>query len=157
MPITLDTPLALYSIPAIWYTAFYPVNAKFVSMLKTTGYDNLKPRANTGRVKELPFVDTKVAERYARLDGAHENGMENLPLWIGAILAGHIAGLSNRTMNIFSVAYITTRMLYNYVYINQSTIAQSNLRSGLYFFGLSMPLTLLIKSANKLRRIADQY
>ncbi|PSS37501.1 hypothetical protein PHLCEN_2v708 [Hermanssonia centrifuga] len=90
MPITLDTPLALYSIPAIWYTAFYPVNAKVpysADVLCTDMLSHiLKPRANTGRVKELPFVDTKVAERYARLDGAHENGMENLPLWIGAIV-----------------------------------------------------------------------
>jgi uncharacterized MAPEG superfamily protein len=35
--------------------------------------------------------------RYERTEAAHMNGMENTPMFVGAILAGNMVGLNNRT------------------------------------------------------------
>ncbi|KAI0692898.1 hypothetical protein BC835DRAFT_1276918 [Cytidiella melzeri] len=150
MSFNLDSALSLYSIPAVWATAFYPVTIK-------VGISCVQPRQNLERAKATSNVDKATCDAIARYEGAHLNGMENLPLWFAAILAGHFAGLSHRTMNIVSAAYISTRLLYNYVYINQTTAAQSNIRSALYFAGLAMPMTLLFKAANRLHTASTLF
>ncbi|KAI0084076.1 hypothetical protein BDY19DRAFT_562016 [Irpex rosettiformis] len=152
MALNLDSPLSLYSIPAVWFTAFYPVTLK-TGILRSTavGYNNIQPRQNVERAKASHTLDQATTDLISRYEGAHLNGMENLPLWFAAILAGHFAGLSHRTLNYFSAAYISTRLLYNYVYVNQKTAAHSWVRSVVYFTGLSMPLTILIKAANRLQ------
>ncbi|KAL5499205.1 hypothetical protein ACEPAH_1723 [Sanghuangporus vaninii] len=152
MSISLNTPLSLYSIPVVWYTSFYPMNMKFALIQKTVGYNNLQPRANTKRIMENPSVPRDVAERVERLEGAHLNGNEILPLWIGAVLAGNMAGISNKTLNIASAGFIATRMLYNYVYINQSTVRASWTRSALFFTSLGFPMYLLVKAGNLVRK-----
>ncbi|EIN08260.1 hypothetical protein PUNSTDRAFT_120682 [Punctularia strigosozonata HHB-11173 SS5] len=151
MPLTIDTPLSFYSIPVVWFTTFYPMNAKFALINKTIGYNNLKPRQNTQVIASDPKVSPETAARAARMEGAHLNGNEMLPLWIGAVLAANFAGLSNRTLNLSSAAFISLRVLYNYFYINQKTEAQSWFRSAIFFAALPIPLTLFIKAANKLR------
>ncbi|GJE85339.1 MAPEG family protein [Phanerochaete sordida] len=151
MPFSLDTPgLALYSIPAVWFTAFYPSFIRFIQMSNTIGYNNVLPRANMARLKDNQKLDQATRDRLARMIGAHENGMENLPLWIGAVLAGYIAGLPHSTLNTFALGYVGLRVLYNFIYINHTSEAVSNLRSLTFFTGLAFPLTLLVKSANKL-------
>ncbi|KAL5523224.1 hypothetical protein ACEPAF_1491 [Sanghuangporus sanghuang] len=155
MSILLNTPLSLYSIPVVWYTSFYPMNVKFALIQKTMGYNkivSLQPRANTKRIMEDPSVPRDVAERVERLEGAHLNGNEILPLWIGAVLAGNMAGISNKTLNIASAGFIATRMLYNYVYINQSTVRASWTRSALFFTSLGFPMYLLVKAGNLVRK-----
>ncbi|KAI0779157.1 hypothetical protein BC629DRAFT_1289865 [Irpex lacteus] len=150
MSLNLDSALSLYSLPAVWFTAFYPVMLKASIRNSPGGFNNLQSRQNVERARTAAGADKATAELAARYEGAHLNGMENLPLWFAAILAGHIAGLSHRTLNQFSFAYVLTRILYNYVYFNQKTPAQSRIRTAVFFIGLSLPLTILIKSANKL-------
>jgi len=115
------------------------------------GYNNVQPRANTAKFVHNEIVPPTLADRVERMEGAHLNGNEALPLWSAAILAGNIAGLDNRFLNKISAIYITMRFVYNYVYINHETMKRSWLRSALFFGSLSLPLTILIKAANKVR------
>ncbi|PAV15180.1 zinc C3HC4 type (RING finger) [Pyrrhoderma noxium] len=135
-----------------WYTSFYPMNVKFALIDKTIGYNNVQPRSNTSRMRDDPSVPKEIAEKAERLEGAHLNGNEVLPLWIGAILAGHQAGIDNETLNIASLGFIITRMLYNYVYINQKTMGVSWIRTGIFFTSLSFPMYLFVKAGNILRK-----
>ncbi|KAJ7857174.1 hypothetical protein B0H13DRAFT_2672802 [Mycena leptocephala] len=120
--------LSLYSIPAVWLTAFIPVMLKTSTIQKVKGFNNVQPRSNTARVTGDTKIPPDIAGRIERMEGAHFNGNENFPIWVAAVLAGNFAGLDNYTMNVVSIAYICGRMLYNYIYINQSTRAQSSLR-----------------------------
>ncbi|KAJ7323608.1 hypothetical protein DFH08DRAFT_787877 [Mycena albidolilacea] len=86
------------------------------------------------------------------MEGAHLNGMENFPLWAAVVLAGNFSGLDNYTLNVVAISYVFGRGLYNYVYINQETRAQSAMRSLVFFSILSLPLYLLISAANKLAK-----
>ncbi|EKM48704.1 uncharacterized protein PHACADRAFT_202499 [Phanerochaete carnosa HHB-10118-sp] len=64
-------------------------------------------------------------------------------------LTGYTAGIPHSALNTFAVGYVGLHLLYNFIYINQTTEAVGNLRSMSFFASLSLPLTLLIKSANK--------
>ncbi|KAJ7223536.1 hypothetical protein GGX14DRAFT_532176 [Mycena pura] len=149
----LSEPLSLYSIPAVWVTLFAPMTLKFVTIQKLRGYNNVQPRANTSRVAADKNVPREVAARIERMEGAHLNGNENFPLWVAAILAANYAGLDNHTMNVTSIAYVCARVLYNYIYINNETSAQSWLRSLIFMGCTSLPMYLLFAAANKLRLV----
>jgi uncharacterized MAPEG superfamily protein len=58
-----------------------------------------------------------------RAEGAQQNGFENVGLFASAVVAGNIAGLDNRTLNILSSGYLASRAVYNYIYINNKTEA----------------------------------
>ncbi|KAJ7660867.1 hypothetical protein DFH06DRAFT_1193477 [Mycena polygramma] len=148
----LSNSLSFYSIPLVWLTAFVPVTLKSVAIHKVKGYNNVQPRQNTGRVAGDAKIPPAIAGRIERMEGAHLNGNENFPIWVAAVLAGNFAGLDNRTMNLVSIAYICGRVLYNYIYINQKTRAQSILRTLVFFGSLSLPMYLLVSAANKLAK-----
>ncbi|EKM57676.1 uncharacterized protein PHACADRAFT_138913 [Phanerochaete carnosa HHB-10118-sp] len=127
--LSINTPgLALYSIPGVWFIAFYPSFVRFLKLSSTIGWNNVQPRSNMARLKDNQKLDQATRDRLARMIGAHENGMENLPLWIGAVLAGYTAGIPHSTLNTFAVGYVGLRLLYNFIYINQTTEAVGNLR-----------------------------
>ncbi|KAJ6578871.1 hypothetical protein DFH09DRAFT_1276290 [Mycena vulgaris] len=153
MPVTLSTPLSLYSIPAVWLTAFLPVTLKTMLIEKVKGYNNLEPRPTTSRLVTDKSVPPAVAARILRMEGAHLNGYENFPIWIAAVLAGNMAGLDNRTLNIVSLFYVAGRITYNYIYFNQATEFQSWVRTGVYFSTLSLPMYLIFSAAKKMAAV----
>lgn len=85
----------------------------------------------------------------ARLTAMHVNGMESLPLFFAAVLAGNFARLPARTMSIFSLGYLASRVLYNWVYFTQRTATGGNIRSVTYFAGVLSSFWVMVKSANK--------
>ncbi|KAJ7474119.1 hypothetical protein FB451DRAFT_1247918 [Mycena latifolia] len=148
----LSSALSLYSIPAVWVTAFVPVMLKSAAITKVKGYNNVQPRGNTSRVTADKAIPEAVSARIERMEGAHLNGNENLPIWFAAVLAANFAGLDNYTLNVVSIAYVCGRVLYNYIYINQKTRAQSIMRTIVFFSTLSLPMYLLFASANKIAK-----
>ncbi|KAJ7456905.1 hypothetical protein FB451DRAFT_598016 [Mycena latifolia] len=150
MPVTLSTPLSLYSIPAVWLTAFLPVTMKTILIQQVKGYNNLEPRPNTSRIGTDKAIPPAVAARILRMEGAHLNGYENFPIWIAAVLAGNMAGLDNYTLNVTSLLYIAGRVTYNYIYFNQATEFHSWVRTGVFFSTLSLPMYLIFKAAGKM-------
>ncbi|KAJ7751915.1 hypothetical protein DFH07DRAFT_887277 [Mycena maculata] len=154
MPSSLATnALSLYSIPAVWATAFVPVMLRSAAIVKVKGYNNVQPRGNVGRVLGDKAVPPAIVAHIERMEGAHLNGNENFPLWAVAVLAGNFAGLDNYTMNVVSITYVCGRILYNFIYINQTTRLHGSLRTLTYFSCLSLPLYLLFAAA---RKIASQ-
>ncbi|KII87936.1 hypothetical protein PLICRDRAFT_111654 [Plicaturopsis crispa FD-325 SS-3] len=143
----LTTPLSLYSLPLAWFAAYWPMNMKLRALKSTIGYNNVNPRANLDRLAGKEGISPEFAARIARMEGAHQNGNEMLPVWIGAILAGNQAGLDAWTLNVASVIFLTLRVLYNYVYINKS----GGLRTLVWVLGMIVPMTLYVKAGNKAR------
>ncbi|KLO19331.1 hypothetical protein SCHPADRAFT_935405 [Schizopora paradoxa] len=150
MSFSLDSPLSLYSIPVVWFTTFYPMNMKFRLITKHMGYNNCQPRANTKKILESGSVPKDIAARAERLEGAHLNGNEILPMWIGAVLAGNLVGLPNSTLNTASAVFIALRICYNTIYINHTTAGLSNLRTVVWLASMGVPITLFVKAANLL-------
>jgi len=145
----LSKPWSLLSIPVVWLTASYPAGLKIrtLSNLNTKGfqYDPVQPRENMDRLEAAKDVIPKtLVARIRRMEGAHMNGNENLPLWIGAVLAGNFAGLEQSTLNKVAIFYILNRCLYNYVYINHTTVLQSRFRTTIWGIGFLAPMYLMV-------------
>ncbi|KAF8587783.1 hypothetical protein K439DRAFT_1630394 [Ramaria rubella] len=149
MPLSLDTPLSLYSIPIVWVTAFYPHNKKYRLISNSVGFDNVHPRSNEQDQLTKKGMSKELVDKVSRLTAAHQNGNEAFPLWAAAVLVANQAGIENRTLNIVSVGYISLRLFFNYIYIKNTTAGASSLRTATWFLGLSLPMYLLIKAANK--------
>jgi hypothetical protein len=100
------------------------------------------------------------------------NGFENVGLFAAAVVAGNIANLDNSTLNFWSGGYLVSRVVYTYVYINNTsdtmgksmvpgykygdekgllTCMVANARSGIFLAGIGAIFTLFIKSGNALR------
>ncbi|PPQ87350.1 hypothetical protein CVT25_002100 [Psilocybe cyanescens] len=142
----LDQPLYLYSIPAVFVTAFYPGSLKFLKINNSVGYNNVAPRSNTPKNFQGK-VTSGDAQLLDRMEGAHQNGNENTSIWYAAIIVGNIAGLDNRYLNTMALTYVATRLVYNTVYMHFNHLGSGWVRTALYFFGLSHPLRILFKAA----------
>lgn len=55
--------------------------------------------------------------RILRGKAAHANGLENLALFSGAILAANVAGVPVNKVNSHALAYLISRVIYNAIYV----------------------------------------
>ncbi|KDQ54380.1 hypothetical protein JAAARDRAFT_209471 [Jaapia argillacea MUCL 33604] len=107
---------------------------------------SLAPRAGIQRLTE---EDPLLGAKAARMEAAYQNGNKMFPLWTAAVFAGHLAGLDNYAVNTYSIAFIILRMVYNYIYVNQSTNIVAATRSLVWLAGFGVRMTILTKAANK--------
>jgi len=148
MPLSLSSPLSLYSIPVVWVIGFYPTVLKTILIRRTIGFNNIQPRDNVARLAERKEVAPEITARAARLVAANLNGNETFPLWSIAVLAGNYARMNNETLNTLALSYVALRILFNYVYANQKTSFHAFIRSAVWTVGISLPLYILLKAAN---------
>jgi len=148
--VSLSSPLSIYAIPAMWVVSYYPSFMKGLIMRKAGTFDNVQPRSSIARLSEKKNVPPELVARLARMEGAHMNGLEILPFFGLAVLAGNYAGVDNYTLNKISGLYILTRILYNYIYINQVTQRGSAFRSIVWIISLGFPSYLFLKAAQLL-------
>ncbi|PFH48681.1 hypothetical protein AMATHDRAFT_149366 [Amanita thiersii Skay4041] len=123
-----NTAISIYSIPIVWFSAFYPHTLAFLSINNAIGWKNVQPRSNLGRLQESKKVTAEQVARINRMEGAHMNGIESFPIWVAAVLAGHVAKLDQGYLNKISLLYIATRLAYNHVYIGHTKEGNSWLR-----------------------------
>ncbi|KAF9568635.1 hypothetical protein CPC08DRAFT_616156, partial [Agrocybe pediades] len=144
------TPLSLYAIPAMWVISYYPAVARVRPNLFLQFVQPRASYASAAGKKEFPPA---VAARIQRLEGAHNNGLENLPFFGLAILAGNLARMDTATLNIASGLYLVSRLAYNYFYVNQHDQKTAGLRcvkGSIRFCCIAFPFYILFKSASLL-------
>lgn len=90
-------------------------------------------------------------DKIIRCEGAQSNGFENLAFFATAVVAGNLAGLPSETLNTLSFGYIASRVVYNFIYITNTTGAMASLRSVVFLTGIGQIFTLFNKSGNALR------
>ncbi|CAA7267303.1 unnamed protein product [Cyclocybe aegerita] len=151
---SLDSPLSLYSIPVMWLISYYPSFLKNYMLVGQRAFTNLQPRTNIARM-QVKNVPADLAARIARMEGAHINGLENLPFFGLAVLAGNYAGVDDKALNIASGLYLVWRIVFNYLYFNQTTPGAAGLRSMTWLTSLAFPFYLFIKSAQLLSQKKD--
>jgi uncharacterized MAPEG superfamily protein len=104
---------------------------------------------SNSKITLLTAEQTKA--RILRCEGAQTNGFENLGLFATAVLAGNLAGLTAQTLNAFSGGYCLSRIVYNFIYINNTSEAMANTRTVVFLAGIGQIFTLFIQSGNILR------
>jgi len=86
-----------------------------------------------------------------RCEGAQSNGFENLAFFATGVLAGNLAGLPASTLNGLTGAYLASRVLYNFIYITNTSEAVANVRSVVFISGVGLICTLFVKAGNVLK------
>jgi uncharacterized MAPEG superfamily protein len=79
------------------------------------------------------------------------NGLENIGLFAAAVVAGNLAGLPARTLNLLTGGYLVSRALYNFIYVSTTSEMMGHARSAVYTVGIINIMTLFIKSGNILK------
>ncbi|GJJ15216.1 hypothetical protein Clacol_009492 [Clathrus columnatus] len=148
MPITLDTPLSLYSIVAAYIIAFIPHNQKYRLINGTIGFDNVNPRDTDKETLIKRGMSAELAAKAERMTGAHRNGNEVFPLWAAAVLVGNQAGIEQSKLNILSLVFVASRLVFNYIYINQTTKRVALLRCSFVSYN---------HISKQTRRVVNQY
>ncbi|SGY48834.1 BQ5605_C001g00701 [Microbotryum silenes-dioicae] len=146
--------ISLYAIPLAYILALLPHVYMEIAMILTVGkWSNASPRGNVdaasarlpahklaqfkrGRRETLNNVirhlDVHTASSIAA-SAAHTNGLENLSLFVGAILSANWASVSTEKLNQIAVLYVVLRLIYNPVYIFGNSKIVSLLRSTIWF------------------------
>lgn len=101
---------ALLSVPIATVLAYLPHVIKGSILSKHGKYDNKKPRAK-------PSVDEKTDELITRLTGAHNNQLESLGVYAGAIASATAVGVSPVALGNAAAVYIGARSAYVAAYI----------------------------------------
>jgi len=152
--VSLSEPLSLYSIPALWLITYYPSFKKSFIMNKRGAWNNVVPRSNIARIAEKKSINPELASRLVLMDGAHQNGLENMYFFSAAVLAGNYAGLSNEQLNTAAGLFVLCRLAYNYAYLNQRSVVSAGIRSTIWLVSLVSPFYILFQAVSLLRQKA---
>ncbi|RDL41009.1 Uncharacterized protein BP5553_00988 [Venustampulla echinocandica] len=126
--------LSIFAIPAYWVLSMAP-HAYAIGLIKKANngrWDNTNPRSSNWDDTLRKSTPAEVYGRFTRAEAAHNNGLENLPLFVGAILAANLAKLSTRDVNTFAAAYLGLRVVYTLLYINVTRNRSSFWRTGIW-------------------------
>lgn len=95
---------------------------------KDGGYDNHDPRAWLSKQSGLA----------RRADAAQQNGFEALPLFIAGVLVAQQGGAAQGTVDLLSIAFVITRIVYIGMYLADRQLA----RSGVWTVGVGLSVAL---------------
>jgi uncharacterized MAPEG superfamily protein len=144
----MTTNLSFFAVPVFWLLCVLP-HSYGVLIMKTANngrWNNSAPRSSNWDETLRKSTPKDIYARYERADAAHKNGFENMPIFIGAILAGNFAQLDTRTLNLFVTLYLFARVLYAIAYVSISSHRYSIIRSTLWLLSTSMCLGIFVKA-----------
>ncbi|KAF4414257.1 hypothetical protein CGCF415_v014378 [Colletotrichum fructicola] len=122
----LNNNISYFTIPLALALALVP---RFYSGLAGPGkklFDRQNPREFSETLKKAD-LDEKLRGRLLRAEACSANGFEALPLYAAAVTAANSAGISTPVMNFLSISWLSSRVLYTYVYVwhqERETLAQ---------------------------------
>ncbi|KAJ9663081.1 hypothetical protein H2198_001073 [Neophaeococcomyces mojaviensis] len=151
----------LLSIPAYYIFSLVP-HIYANSILTTNGYkpNNANPKASLSPSAVQGKVPDAVFQKYQRAENAQSNNMEQMPLYVAAILASIIAerstvkGLGNATvgqdmmgLTTFITSWFAVRTLYNIAYVQISDHTLSFFRSAMWAASIGLVSNQIYKAA----------
>jgi len=150
----MSTNLSIYAIPVAWLLCLVP------HMYAVAHHDAKSPQKKVNLTQPRSFVasldqnqalDKATKDTIIRAESAQQNGFENIGIFAAAVVVGNVAGLEPRFLNGFAGAYVLSRMVYIWVYINNTTAAMTRVRTTVYFSGVFCCMVLFLAAGNKMR------
>jgi uncharacterized MAPEG superfamily protein len=145
----MDLPnYSIYSIPAYYILTLFPhtYSVGLVSRVSKKTWDNRNPRGSCQSQAIQKTISPELYAKFERARACHENGMENMALFIGAVILGNIAGLDKGTLNWACAAFLALRTAYTVSYIQIEKRKLSFIRTGLWISGVTTCLGLIFKA-----------
>jgi uncharacterized MAPEG superfamily protein len=151
--------ISFYTIPVAWIIALVPhvYATQLYRRASSKQFDNRQPRSLTKMVADNQSIDKATKGRITRAESAQQNGFENIGLFATAVLAGNVAGLDTSWLNALSLGYVLSRIVYNFIYINNTTAALAATRTLVFMSGASMIMTLFVMAGSKLRSSPSRF
>ncbi len=141
---------SIYAIPVYMALTLIP-HQYAIAIIKSANngrWNNANPRSSAWNEIIQKSVPAEIFGRYERAEGAHKNGLENLPVFATAVVLGNMAKLPARTLNTVAGLYLALRAIYNVVYIRTSTNKASFLRTAIYTVSVILCFYQIILAAN---------
>lgn len=79
-------------------------------------------------VNGFPSGQPHGTDGYWRMNRAHMNCVENLPLFAAVVLAGHVSGLTAGTFATLSQVYVAARVVQTIIHVSSGSAMAVNLR-----------------------------
>ncbi|KAH9812171.1 putative membrane- eicosanoid glutathione metabolism protein [Teratosphaeria destructans] len=93
---------------------------------------NVNPREDVAKYGQKAVEAGKLSQKQLnqikRVESAHANSVEHFPLFVGALIWAHVAGLPIVSINRCGLVYVLARIAYGAVYIFVDTPRLSHLR-----------------------------
>ncbi len=152
----MSTNLSLYTIPVAWLLCLAPhiYATQLYQRASSRQFDNRQPRSLVKTVSENSSIDSATKGRIQRAEAAQQNGFENVGIFAAAVVAGNMAGLGSGWLNGLSGGYVISRVVYNVLYVNNTTAGLAALRTWVFISGIGMIWTLFVLAGNKLRTLS---
>ncbi|KAF9927401.1 hypothetical protein FBU30_003259 [Linnemannia zychae] len=139
-----NTPLLMLPVAAAVAYAPHFIRG-FIVIYHTKRWNNINPR---GQLEKIEKKMTAAAWAMAkRAEGAHINGLETLPVFYGAVLAALQAGVPKDTVSFYSIFFVASRVLFNLVYIFNTSELTALARTGIWTAGMISCLKLFLAAA----------
>jgi uncharacterized MAPEG superfamily protein len=79
-------------------------------------------------ITDFPSGTRHGSDSYWRINRAHINTVENLPIFAGLVLAGWVAGLDTPTFNLLAVVTVCARVVQSLIHITSGSALAVNFR-----------------------------
>lgn len=153
---TASISLPVLTIPLYYILAIYPHG--HASVIASKGnpkqLDNRNPKSSTMADSLRKRLSARELAAYERAESCHRNHLENMPLFVAAVLVGLLAeqraGEGAIGLSAFCTGWMVIRILYTANYIVTETQQWSYVRSLLYFAGTGWAFLTFYRAATVL-------
>jgi len=96
-------------------------------------FDRTNPRSFLPHINALKEIDDATKRTLERAEAAQFNGFENLGFFAAGVVAANLAKVDPWWVNVLSAGYLSSRALFNIVYIRGATGLP---RGAFYYLGI---------------------
>lgn len=113
--------VAFACLPLAVFLAFVPHYIRVVLIARKLREDHESLDGLQANPREAALAAASGGDARSRMisraGNAHNNQLENLAIFIGAILAGAVVGVPRRAVDVVAAAYVVMRALYIWLYV----------------------------------------
>ena len=139
---------SIFAIPAFHILALVPHaygSAQVVSA-RNGKHNNHNPRGQANLEDIKRTVPKETWQTFERSKAAHQNSLENLPLFTAAIICGNIARLDPDTLNMACGAFLGLRVAYLAIYLGITETRLSYARTAIWMSSVVVCFYVLISA-----------
>ncbi|KAG7290677.1 hypothetical protein NEMBOFW57_000680 [Staphylotrichum longicolle] len=138
-----------YTIPAAFLLCMVP-HAYGIG-LAGKNYDLGNPRKTEEHCAKDTTLNKATLRRISRAKAAAANGFETIGLYAAAVVAANAARVPAGRLNKLTLAYVLSRVVYNYVYVAlQDNARMASVRPFVWMAGIGIIMTLFVSAGKAL-------
>jgi uncharacterized MAPEG superfamily protein len=109
------------------------------------------PRKTLTHIQKDTSLPKPILRRIQRGEAACANGLETIGIYAAGVVAANVAGVPKDTLNVMTLGYVASRVVYNWVYVfAQDNSRVAPLRSLVWLVGVGLLTGLWVKAGNGL-------